>query len=764
MRINKLLLCGLIAYSTNMAAQTAPVFKPFATKFKTAEAISAKSVIRKGITNADPDDIKTLQTPTNIKLVDLLTSVRMTWDALTADALKGETIDPAKVKYTIYKIKKNKENEEVEIDNDWDNEGEVTGETKYDIQTNTDEGEPWVTTFGLTAEYDKYKSGMAISEFLPVGKAYTLPFTDSFKNADTENFWWTDCNNYDDYGLLTDASLKSADGDNGCFGFMGSEAGEECTLVSHKIAIGGTLNPMLSFQQYVSSDGNVPLTIEVVKPDGTTETVEAKSTSVVATTGWRTKNASLKNFSGERYIILRFKFTATTAKVLTAIDNICVRDEKENDLAVSVSTPEKVTKGQKLKFSVTVENLTGKASPAFTINADINGTTKAKSEKNGTLKPYGKKTYSIEQNTSSIETAIDNMPINITLKVDGDADMTNNTAQASVRLENTWRNGVENLKADFDGTTAHLSWNEPKENARTVNDGFEDYAPWATAFGEWTLVDVDGATSGGVYPYSDYPHQGEPFAFIVMNPSDIGESLEAHSGKQFAGAPYPFFVASTETYYPDADEWLISPELSGKEQTVTFWAKNLRTQDYNGNWQDNDETFYFLGSKTDTNIKSFTDYYNNGITHKFDVYGGEWTEYKVRISEGTKFFGIHHTTSGMEGVMLMLDDFTFEQGGTPQKYNIYRDGKLETSSNTTSCTINENEVGEHSFAVTAVYADGSESAPVYVSGTTGISNVAAGSSAATGKVYSINGIKAGKLSNNIKPGLYIVNGKKIIIE
>lgn len=249
-----------------------------------------------------------------------------------------------------------------------------------------------------------------------------------------------------------------------------------------------------------------------------------------------------------------------------------------------------------------------------------------------------------------------------------------------------------------------------------------------------------------------------------MNPSDIGESLEAHSGKQFAGAPYPFFVASTETYYPDADEWLISPELSGKEQTVTFWAKNLRTQDYNGNWQDNDETFYFLGSKTDTNIKSFTDYYNNGITHKFDVYGGEWTEYKVRISEGTKFFGIHHTTSGMEGVMLMLDDFTFEQGGTPQKYNIYRDGKLETSSNTTSCTINENEVGEHSFAVTAVYADGSESAPVYVSGTTGISNVAAGSSAATGKVYSINGIKAGKLSNNIKPGLYIVNGKKIIIE
>lgn len=765
MRINKLLLYGLIACSTNVTAQTPLTFKPFASQFKTAETARTQMVIRRGITNADPDDLKALPAPTNIKLVDQQTSVRMTWDALTADALTGETINPEKVKYTIYKVKENKENEESDVYNNWDYKGEVTGETQYDILTNTDEGEPNLTVFGLTAEYDKYKSAIAISELLPIGKAYSLPFTDSFKNAETENFWWVDCKNSDNYGLLTDASMKPADADNGCFGFMASEAGETCSLVSHKISLAGSGNPVVSFSQYFNSNGNVPLTLEVVKPDGTMETVDTKNVSNLNTSGWKTMNASLAKFANERYIVLRFHFTASTPKILTGIDNICIRDEKENDLSVCINAPQKVTKGKKMKISVDVENLTEKSSPTFTLTVDINGKVMKKTEKKGVLKGYKKKSYDIEYTTSTIDATIENLPINVELTADGDEYTDNNTARATVLTETTWRNGVENLIAAMDGNKANLSWMEPKANAKTIIDGFEDYDPWSTAFGEWTLVDVDKATSGGVFPNSDYPHEGEPLAFIVMNPSDIGETLDAHTGEQFLGAPYPFYVASTETYYPDADEWLISPELSGKEQTVKFWAKNLRTKDYNGNWQDNDETFYFLGSKTNTDLKSFTDYYSYGITHKFDVYGGEWTEFSVKISEGTKFFGIHHTTPATEGLMLMLDDFTFEQGGTAKKYNVYRDGKLIGSYNGTACTINDNEGGEHTFAVTAVYADGSESTPSYVSGTTGIS----GSMTTLDKntdstIYSISGMRIGKTDKGIKPGLYIVNGKKRIIK
>lgn len=761
MAYNKLLLLALIACSANAMAQTSPCFKPFAKQFQTAEAVTARAITTKGITNVDPDDMKTLSAPTNVRLNDMQTKIRMTWDAVPADAFSGGTIDPAKVKYTIYTEENDSESEDgVQLKV----LGEVVGETQFDIPANTDEGEPWVTIYGVTAEYEGTRSARAQSDLLAIGKPYTLPFTESFKNGNTDNFWWADCKNADDYGMLTDASLKSADGDNGCFGFMGTEKDTECTLVSHKISLAGATNPVVSFCQYYNSEGNVPLTLEVVKPDGSSETVETITASNVLAQGWRTKYAPLAKFASERYVVLRFHFKATTAKVLTGIDNIAVRNEKQNDLAVSMSAPKKVVKGKKIKLSVTVENLSSSNSPAFTLSADFNGTVRKSAEKGGTIKAFKKKTYNIEYATSAIDAALANMPVKVQLDAAEDADPTNNSAEATVELENTWRNGVENLSAEMDGNTARLTWLEPKANAKVVSDGFEDYEPWSTAFGEWTLVDVDKATTGGVYPNSDYPHEGEPFAFIVMNPSDIGEELYAHSGNQFLGAPYPYYDAANENYYPDADEWLISPELSGKEQIVKFWAKNLRTKDYNGNWQDNDEIFYFLGSKTDTSVKSFTDYYNNGITHKFDVYGGDWTEYSVRIAEGTKYFGIHHTTPGTEGLMLMLDDFSFEQGGTAAKYNVYRDGKLIGSYSGTSCTVSGNEAGEHSFAVTAVYADGSESAPAYVSGTAGIGEATTWSAAADKTAYTIGGIKAGKAGSAMKYGLYIVNGKKVVIK
>lgn len=64
--------------------------------------------------------------------------------------------------------------------------------------------------------------------------------------------------------------------------------------------------------------------------------------------------------------------------------------------------------------------------------------------------------------------------------------------------------------------------------------------------------------------------------------------------------------------------------------------------------------------------------------------------------------------------------------------------------------------------MTAVYADGSESLPVSISGTTGIAAVNAEKAASDDTVYSIDGMKVGKQGDKLRPGLYIMNKKKVV--
>ena len=738
---NKLLLCCMLAISASTMAHEVK-FRPFAGNFKKAE-----KVLPYRIKNA----AAAVETPKNIRLSDMQTAVRMTWDAVSADG--------ASTVYTIYDLKEGADEQLQAV-----RRGEVTDQTQYDIPMNTDEGEPSVAQYGLSARSGEAESQIALSEPLSIGKPYALPLSESFRNGGADTFWWADCDNADDYGLLTDAMLKSADGDNGCFGFYSETVGQECALVSHKITLGGTANPVVSFSQFIPAGGKVPVTVEVLRPDGSVSQAEVKTIGTEAAGCWATKYASLKDFAQDRYVVLRFRFKAEAAKQLAAIDAIRVSDEKQNNLAVSLSAPAKLVKGQKGTATVTVENTTANSSKKFVLRCYAGGKqVYIAAGSSSLLKGYKKTTYSFDVATSSIDPLQESLPLKAEITISDD-DSSDNAAETTVSLEATWRNAVENLSAQTSGNATQLTWNEPAKNQQTVTDGFEDYDAWATSFGEWTLVDVDKATSGGVFEMSDYPHYGEPLAFIIMNPSDLGETLPAHSGSQFAGSPYPYYDAANDAYYPDADDWLISPELSGNRQTITFWAMNQRTQDYNGNWQDNDETFYFLGSKTDTAVKSFTDYYSNGITHRFDVYGGEWTEYSVTVDEGTRYFAIHHTTPATEGLMLMLDDFTFEKGGTPIGYNVYRNGEKQGVSHTTTFTLSGNADGEHTYGVTAVYADGSESAPVFVSATTGIHTVSAPSANAAHTLYTLAGKPAGKLHEGMKPGVYVAGGKKIVVK
>lgn len=607
------------------------------------------------------------------------------------------------------------------------------------------------------------------SRTLSANTPLVLPFSESFTNAKEQNEWTVNDVPTSDFGLLTDINtVTSSDSDNGFLGFMASKAGEEFTLTSAPISISGAQHLTLCFSYYKVPGKALKLTAELLNEQGQATTVRTIDYAAGAGAArWLQAVESVQPAAGTTTVRLRFRLVATATNVLTGLDAIHLFDARQGDLGVRLSTTPKVVKGIAAHARVTVQNLSAQTLNTFSLKVSAGHQPIATETVSQRLRPMESMSYSYSLPTSSIDPD-STLTVTATVTADGDTYADNNQASGTVALEKAWRHGVRQLRLTAPGS---LSWEAPAPNSRARTEDFEEYEPWTTAFGDWTLIDADKATTGGVFEYSDYPHVGEKMAFIIMNPSSIGDSLAAHSGQQFAGAPYAYHDETTDTYYPSADNWLISPELSGREQDVSFWVSNRRTKDALGNDQDNDEYFYFLGSKTTPEPKSFTDYYASGIRNRFDIYMGEWQQYTLHLAKGTRYFAIRHVTPGGDesdggAVLLMLDDFSFEEGGTPVAYRVYRDGALAATVGTTSWTAADAEGGSPVYSVTAVYKDGSESEPAVVGASTGISTLKTDAEQRS-DIYAPDGRlvrRNAPSTSGLTPGIYIINHHKVIVK
>ena len=199
----------------------------------------------------------------------------------------------------------------------------------------------------------------------------------------------------------------------------------------------------------------------------------------------------------------------------------------------------------------------------------------------------------------------------------------------------------------------------------------------------------------------------------------------------------------------DADNWLISPELPGKAQEISFWANNFFESGTDSETQekwayDYPETFDILYSTTDTDIASFTK-----IGDTKEQTEGVWKEYKAQLPEGAKYFAIHHNSKATfddDGIvspfLFQIDDVTFASLNLKVlKYNIYRDGELLTSTTATTYVDNSATAGNHVYQVTTVYDGDLESIPVTVGAPTGIVPVTTATSSAVQGIYTLDGKK-----------------------
>jgi hypothetical protein len=233
-------------------------------------------------------------------------------------------------------------------------------------------------------------------------------------------------------------------------------------------------------------------------------------------------------------------------------------------------------------------------------------------------------------------------------------------------------------------------------------------------------------------------------------PVEVGSVYEPHSGNQLLLST----CVSDGDPIPGTDHWLISPELMGNEQEISFFARVI-TPDYGY------ETFEVLYSTTDADVENFIS------LEEVWIDAIDWTEYTFTLPEGAKFFAIRHTAQDIFG--LMLDDVTFERGASaPVGYNIYVDGELVGSTPNTAYDMPATGLsnGEHAFAVTAVYEGGKESAPAtaVIDLTSGIDEIAIDGQPVD--VYTLDGRLVRRQATSLEglKGLYLIGNKKVYVK
>lgn len=326
----------------------------------------------------------------------------------------------------------------------------------------------------------------------------------------------------------------------------------------------------------------------------------------------------------------------------------------------------------------------------------------------------------------------------------------------------------ENLKAEVEGENVTLSWDAidmadlTSTKARTEDFESADYSTFTIYdFGGWTLYDGDKSSEYKIttIPNNSYAGYQKSWQLSQFDRSGLDENFRPDfvGPDNSQGILISYSAADGKT-----DNWLISPELTGKAQTISFAIKSFSIAYGN-------ETFEVLYS---TKSKDAADFVKLDDPNNFDTkgIGEEWTDCKFALPEGAKYFAIRHTSNN--NWALMLDNISFVQasvlpeGTTLLGYNITRDGvKLneEPLTATSYTEILPAAPGKYKYKVAAVYSVGqskySAAVEAEVKGSTTIRNTFAPASAANDAIYNLQGQRVNAAS---KRGVYIVNGRKLL--
>ncbi len=702
----------------------------------------------------------------------------VTWDAPTTGA-NGGYIDPSQLRYTLrkYPLTSGKTiTPEPITDTRFEDHVDIAwldsvAEVRY-RETEEMYHYPVARTIVIDGQGQMYYYVKAISdigsgpetttETRLIGDAYTLPFEESFPDGFSTHYWYKPVTKGRSRWYEISDNRFAQDGDNGFLAFSASIIDEtqpdlaETTMAqTGRLCMNGVTNPYISLYYRYQYTMAHPLLVKVSTDGQNFTTVATLSTSDESQAGRYVRAiVPLNGIAGAESCYVALETTLVNTTELIYVDNILIYDQKAHDLTAKIShQPSHLRSDEARNVSVCISNMGNHdaQAAAYTIDVLVNGRV-AGSMPGPEVKALGMAEVSVPVTASASDPSLSD--IRIRVNYDSDENMVNNLgATGHIKVQHPAYPTPRQLQLAQGDGAATLQWQAPlppRATDEAVTDSFEDYADFTiTDMGDWVLVDGDRTLTYSWGEDYNWPNRTQPHAYIVMTPAEVelpntgGKGLsanwQAHSGGK---------MLMSSSFM--ADDWLISTELSGRAQTVTFYARATNT------WT---ETFDVRYSTTDTEPQSFSI-----LGSEVTLNGAAWRQFSYNLPEGSRHFAIHKTSQN--GSMFFLDDVTFipdtlaRQDITLQGYNIYCNGERINDALVMQNTYTDNtDRGNAIYTVTAVYDKGESAGSNEAQFVSGIQEIATTMErTANNRLYDLQGRPA----TGQQKGIYIMNGRKII--
>ena len=657
----------------------------------------------------------------------------MEWEAPTTD-IEGYPLNPDLLTYDISRL-------EVAIQTGQPIETPlVTGHkgTSAEFKVlDADDPQTWAC-FVIRARNTKGESSSGvITSYLNLGRPYKMPYKESFvkENGNPGISTATFDEAVDGicrWGIMTDGLIgfDSADND-GAFIALESPYTETIgRFYTGKINLGNSTSPTLSLMLYNpdaagTNPSNNKVEFKVYSyMDNRWHSLGEPRTVAELTGGrygWNKVNVDLSDYADN--VVTCALDVYTDNYMFTAVDNLKVSERAANDLAIqSYSLPVSVAPGAQFDAIVNIANDGLQDATPETIEMYVDG--ELATSVAGTNIEAGKTGQAtLTHSFPSVDLATEHT---VAIKVNFAADeepADNEVVNLKIMTVPADLPAVSNVAGTADDNMfVTLTWDAP-ETAEdgVVTESFEDWTAGAAGQKGWTIYDRDrrnilgfndGAGNSLIIPGLT---AFEPASWAVIDTEEgplSANAYPANTGNKLLMSVRP----TGDSGY--ADDWMISPELSGKAQTVKMFMRN--TPGYRAGY----EVSYTDGSMV---LNDFQPVDRDAVND------GQWTEYSFDLPEGTKRMAIRNISYCADGFTLMVDDITYEAAGSASAqllgYNIYQEAEViaqtETAAYKSPTALPE---GTYTYGITARYSNGESpmtAVDVTVSAKSGISTATA---------------------------------------